>query len=192
MASDFTCSTRHCGPAPADSVVGFQHVCLSTSSPEELTIWRTRWIELYQSGDYDFAFPDQPTYIDVDSGGVRSFYTLDVNGLESNHSRPQRRHMNMDTGPVLSHLPSGDGWDLGGFPYGLEPGYACPRAGSGERSVSSIRPISPTMPITRRACAYCTPIEDVRCRRNSTLRRTDELFWFRWITGHQVSFIIWP
>lgn len=68
--------------APADSLVQFQHVCLSAGSPEDLKELRDRWIRLYGSGKYSFALPDQPTDIVVDADGVQSFYTYDVNGLE--------------------------------------------------------------------------------------------------------------
>ncbi|MYR83404.1 VOC family protein [Streptomyces sp. SID685] len=68
-------------PLPV-SRIEFQHVCLAVGSPAELTGWRDRWQRLYDSGRYRFARPDEPSAIVVDDQDVRSFYCLDVNGLE--------------------------------------------------------------------------------------------------------------
>lgn len=69
-------------PKPGESVVQFQHVCLAVDSAEELGFWQRRWTELFKSGRYAFAFPDQATEIVTDADGTGSFYALDVNGLE--------------------------------------------------------------------------------------------------------------
>jgi catechol 2,3-dioxygenase-like lactoylglutathione lyase family enzyme len=69
-------------PEPGHSQVQFQHVCLATGSGEEMVFWRRRWLELFASGRYKFAFDDQPTEIVTDADGTQSFYALDVNGLE--------------------------------------------------------------------------------------------------------------
>lgn len=68
--------------SPGESLIQFQHLCLSARSAQELVELRRRWIELYESGKYSFALSDQPTDIVVDADGVQSFYTYDVNGLE--------------------------------------------------------------------------------------------------------------
>ena len=60
----------------------FQHVCLELSSPELLASYRTRWFELYESGDYRFERPEPASEIVIDDRGVQSFYALDPNGLE--------------------------------------------------------------------------------------------------------------
>jgi catechol 2,3-dioxygenase-like lactoylglutathione lyase family enzyme len=60
----------------------FQHVCLGLGSGDELEVWRRRWIRLFESGRYRFARPERATEIIVDVNGSRSFYCLDVNGLE--------------------------------------------------------------------------------------------------------------
>ncbi|MGF0176754.1 VOC family protein [Streptomyces sp. Marseille-Q5077] len=67
---------------PGGNTVQFQHTCLATESPERLKAWRSRWVELYDSGRYHFARPDQPSEIVIDADGIQSFYTFDVNGLE--------------------------------------------------------------------------------------------------------------
>lgn len=82
------------------------------------------------------------------------------------------------------------GRHLGGFPYGLEP-LTLPDPGPRElggdsRAADLSHELSP-------ACRYLlTAWQDP-----DTLPSVDpaefsrEIYWFRWITGHQVSFIIW-
>jgi L-tyrosine peroxygenase len=92
--------------------------------------------------------------------------------------------------PVLADLPAGLEWDFGAFVYGLEPltlpepGTPYGTSGSGDdpeevygeacrliwRAGDGDGPAGPP----------ATPGDE-----------TDELYWFRWITGHQVSFIAW-
>jgi catechol 2,3-dioxygenase-like lactoylglutathione lyase family enzyme len=60
----------------------FQHCCLEVRSVDMLVRWRDRWFELFNRGCYMFASPEQATDIVEDADGVRSFYALDVNGLE--------------------------------------------------------------------------------------------------------------
>ncbi len=69
-------------PHPTQSIGGFQHFCLSTTDPADLVELRERWMTLFESGDYAFALPDQPTDIVVDGDGVHSLYVYDVNGVE--------------------------------------------------------------------------------------------------------------
>lgn len=69
-------------PPPGDSLTQFQHVCIGVDSPAMLTTLRERWIDLYRSGRFSFAVPDQPTGVLTDDDGVMSFYAYDVNGLE--------------------------------------------------------------------------------------------------------------
>lgn len=95
------------------------------------------------------------------------------------------------TSGALSDLPIGGRWDFGGFAYGLEP-LVLPPAGSrdtvhddpaGGASVGAYAETS------RRIHALgergVLPPEVERCD------MPDELFWFRWITGHQVCFVVW-
>lgn len=69
-------------PHPNDSTTQFQHVCLYVETGDELPVWRERWLELYASGRYRFAFDDLPSEIVTDADGTQSFYAFDVNGLE--------------------------------------------------------------------------------------------------------------
>lgn len=67
---------------PAAEVNQFQHLGIRVSSPQELRLWRDRWVELYQSGRYTFIRTEPATEIDIDGEGMQSFYVYDVNGLE--------------------------------------------------------------------------------------------------------------
>jgi hypothetical protein len=95
------------------------------------------------------------------------------------------------TSGVLSELPTGGRWDFGGFAYGLEP-LVLPPAGFPDVVRNDSAGVAA-------AGAYAET-----CRRIRTLgecgvlmpevERCDvpeELFWFRWITGHQVCFVVW-
>lgn len=67
---------------PRDSVIQFQHVCVAANSADELRDWRQRWLRLFGSGKYTFAFAEEATEIVTDDDGIQSFYAYDVNGLE--------------------------------------------------------------------------------------------------------------
>jgi L-tyrosine peroxygenase len=95
------------------------------------------------------------------------------------------------TSGAVSDLPVHGRWDFGGFAYGLEP-LVLPPAGSSEAVDDDSTGLAS-------AGAYAET-----CRRIHTLgergvltpevERCDapeELFWFRWITGHQVCFVVW-
>jgi catechol 2,3-dioxygenase-like lactoylglutathione lyase family enzyme len=77
----FSRDTGRHGP-PASEVSQFQHLCIRVDTPEQLRLWRGRWLELYESGRYTFARAEPATEIDIDGQGMQSFYTYDVNGLE--------------------------------------------------------------------------------------------------------------
>ncbi|MBL3808338.1 hypothetical protein [Streptomyces sp. BRB081] len=83
-------------------------------------------------------------------------------------------------------------WDFGDFPYGLEPLFMPPAAHTG---AGVARP--PLLPSCdpRRICREL----DALTGSGPTAARLDvvppsshtQLFWFRWMTGHQVSFALW-
>ncbi|MEU0009342.1 VOC family protein [Streptomyces sp. NPDC006314] len=77
----FTRGPEHAAGPPADTNQ-FQHACIEVRSPEQLRLWRERWIEVYETGGYTFVRDVPPTEIVVDSDGVESFYAFDVNGIE--------------------------------------------------------------------------------------------------------------
>ena len=87
--------------------------------------------------------------------------------------------------PVLADLPAGPDWDFGGFPYGLEP-LTLPPAGS--RPPDPSGPGGPDAGLLRRSFDLIGP---GAAGGLPPCTAPDELFWFRWITGHQVSFVVW-
>jgi hypothetical protein len=94
--------------------------------------------------------------------------------------------------PVLKDEPSTLQWDFGGYLYGLEP-LTLPSAGSWplqpSRCSSAEGPGHDGTGARARIALidiFGVPPELTRSRCPAR-----ELFWFRWITGHQVSFILW-
>jgi L-tyrosine peroxygenase len=83
-------------------------------------------------------------------------------------------------------IPATQGWDYGDFPYGLEPltlphpHQAAARSGTLEQSGMEQ--------------AWLTFLDGAGMPQRTEPAAGDQLerlFWFRWITGHQISFIIW-
>lgn len=86
--------------------------------------------------------------------------------------------------PVLTRVPSAGRWDYGGYPYGLEPLTLPPPGVWSEptrdaRDRASALPESPLSSFDEsgQLAPHAVPAET--------------LYWFRWITGHQVSFVLW-
>jgi hypothetical protein len=85
---------------------------------------------------------------------------------------------------VLEAIPAGVEWEFGGHPYGLEP-LALPAQWLPRTAVDP------------------APIEELRARLTHTQPASvshlcpdgadeiDRLFWFRWITAHQTTFLLW-
>jgi catechol 2,3-dioxygenase-like lactoylglutathione lyase family enzyme len=69
------------GAAPGAGAM-FQHVCMATSSAEELQAWRRRWLGLRASGRFRFARSEEATPVVTDGDDVQSFYALDPDGCE--------------------------------------------------------------------------------------------------------------
>lgn len=93
-------------------------------------------------------------------------------------------------GAVLSDLPAPGRWDFGGFAYGLEP-LVLPQAGRPHlESASDARPPLEKYAQTCRrfggALGHAGLAGEVE-----PCEAADELSWFRWITGHQVCFVLW-
>lgn len=99
--------------------------------------------------------------------------------------------MNTSGGATLVAEPSIDAWDYGDFPYGLEP-LALPPVGhaavvsAGPYEVPDCDPVPALLNLRELAArgTHTEPDEDGE-------PTVDQLFWFRWITGHQVTFLIW-
>jgi hypothetical protein len=85
--------------------------------------------------------------------------------------------------PVLADIPTTERWDFGGYRYGLEP-LTLPAPGSW----APLPARADTAPAARMLLVddFGVPAELAQAPASA-----DELFWFRWITGHQVSFILW-
>ncbi|MCP3801907.1 hypothetical protein NLX83_21810 [Allokutzneria sp. A3M-2-11 16] len=81
-------------------------------------------------------------------------------------------------------LPDAGTWDFGGYPYGLEPltlplGHPVPEASA----FPLWRDQAPAVDgLEAPADAVVDPDDPFA---------VDRLFWFRWITGHQATFILW-
>lgn len=74
----------HC-PQTGDAVrghVAFQHICLQVKKLDDIAAMRERWLALYNSNNYRFALPEQPSEIVVEEDGSRNFYFLDIHGNE--------------------------------------------------------------------------------------------------------------
>ena len=88
----------------------------------------------------------------------------------------------------FTDLPAGRQWDFGGFAYGLEP-LLLPAATEPDALRDNDHPersYTETCQLIRtlgRDDAPTPPVEPGEA--------AEELYWFRWITGHQVCFIIW-
>ncbi|WP_157562597.1 hypothetical protein [Micromonospora chokoriensis] len=91
----------------------------------------------------------------------------------------------MMRGPAtpIADPPAEEAWDFGGYPYALEP------------------LLLPPVDATSALAGPDVPAEHVEASRligalaegGPTVYRgePEELFWFRWITGHQVCFLLW-
>ena len=90
----------------------------------------------------------------------------------------------------LTDLPAGRGWDFGGFAYGLEPlvlpAVTEPDALRDRTGPAPVRGYAETCRLIRAYGDGDDPVQTI-----GPSEGADDLFWFRWITGHQVCFVIW-
>jgi L-tyrosine peroxygenase len=91
----------------------------------------------------------------------------------------------LDSPAVVTVLPQGSEWEYGGHAYGLEPLALPPRQ------------LRRSAAVDRRGIATCyqsltalTPADGGHLRPDGA-EEIDRLFWFRWITGHQTTFLLW-
>ncbi|OZV77356.1 hypothetical protein CA850_23145 [Micromonospora echinospora] len=98
--------------------------------------------------------------------------------------------MRATTNTALGDLPVGAGWQFGGIAYGLEP-LVLPVVGEldAPEGPAGGLPVEGYLEVCWRLRALADgggPASEVpRCD------APDELSWFRWITGHQVCFVLW-
>jgi L-tyrosine peroxygenase len=86
--------------------------------------------------------------------------------------------------PTLNRLPDAGTWDYGAGPYGLEP-MILPAPGTFGPAEAAEPPV-----------AFAQAMEWIDEDGTITgavkpCEQPDTLYWFRWITGHQLSFIAW-
>lgn len=91
---------------------------------------------------------------------------------------------------VVNDLPRADTWDFGGFPYGLEPLTLPPAGADGVTD-----PAAHEAPLPAGYGDACARLRAIGRPPGPPLQETvappTEVSWFRWITGHQVSFVLW-
>lgn len=75
-------------------------------------------------------------------------------------------------------LPTSDKWEFGSHLYGLEP-LALPPTWL------------PRVPLARRPSLVTPSPQTAATLIPTKASEVDRLFWFRWITGHQTTFILW-
>jgi hypothetical protein len=79
---------------------------------------------------------------------------------------------------MSAQLPASDEWEFGGHLYGLEP-LALPPAWL------------PRAPLASRPSLVTPSPQTAATLIPADAAEVDRLFWFRWITGHQTTFILW-
>ncbi|MGA6174484.1 hypothetical protein ACPEIF_30045 [Streptomyces sp. NPDC012600] len=84
-------------------------------------------------------------------------------------------------------LPTTGSWDFSDYPYGLEP-LTLPHPGEPYATGGCVGPADVT-----RVCEalHTRADEGFEITRPAVGHTLERLFWFRWITGHQISFVIW-
>ncbi|MFE7676746.1 L-tyrosine 3-hydroxylase [Streptomyces albidoflavus] len=94
----------------------------------------------------------------------------------------------LDAGVVVDRIPTTNCWEYGGHSYALEP-LALPPRWLPRQALDDAAPV---LAMGRRlyhlGSADSAPSLPQPRRRDAEL---DRLFWFRWVTGHQVTFAIW-
>ncbi|WP_340556913.1 hypothetical protein [Streptomyces sp. GSL17-111] len=84
-------------------------------------------------------------------------------------------------------LPGTGSWDFSDYPYGLEP-LTLPHPGEPYATEGCVRHAD-----VRQVCRalHTRAEEGLEITRPAAGFTLERLFWFRWITGHQISFVIW-
>jgi hypothetical protein len=91
----------------------------------------------------------------------------------------------LETPAVVTTIPSDAEWEFGGHPYGLEPLALPTRWAPRAVTVDPVR-----IEELRKRLAHTSPAS-VRRLRPDSAEEIDRLFWFRWITAHQTTFLLW-
>lgn len=93
--------------------------------------------------------------------------------------------MNLDYETMLTEFPDPTGWDFGDYPYGLEP-LVLPKPGA---RTPAGTPDPAGLAALRDRLAE--PVVAATDGPGLSAESLIPLYWFRWITGHQVAFILW-
>ena len=93
----------------------------------------------------------------------------------------------MSTATMVTDLPVDAGLFFGGYAYGLEPLTLPNPRGPHDVPEHWDRQVPPTGDFER----ACRLIRHADTPAPPASEPAHELYWFRWITGHQVSFIVW-
>jgi hypothetical protein len=88
--------------------------------------------------------------------------------------------------PVVAAPPHRDRWDYGGYQYGLEPLTLPAKVALGAEGATPA--VGPEL---LQACEELRQIAGNEPAMTIPSGTGDQLFWFRWITGHQVTFSLW-
>jgi hypothetical protein len=92
------------------------------------------------------------------------------------------------TSLTLAEPPALEHWDFGDFPYGLEP-LTLPEP---VEEATTVAP--PAAPLREQFAETCAGLPGALPRTGPAPRSEQDahqLYWFRWITGHQVTFVLW-
>jgi len=91
----------------------------------------------------------------------------------------------LETPAVVTTFPAGAEWEFGGHPYGLEP-LALPA--QWVPRTAAFDPVD--LGALRSRLAQVSPASVAHLRPDGA-EEIDRLFWFRWITAHQTTFLLW-
>ncbi|MET9503645.1 hypothetical protein ABZY42_18285 [Streptomyces sp. NPDC006622] len=92
--------------------------------------------------------------------------------------------MSAGTRRTVTELPVAEGWDFGDFPYGLEPLTLPEPPHRPAADVPDVLCAEPAAGSAGPPCPRTGPAP-------GHPELAHQLFWFRWITGHQVTFAVW-
>lgn len=87
--------------------------------------------------------------------------------------------------PVLTAVPQSGEWDYGGFPYGIEP-LTLPEVTEAIAGGPPVYGYTQFCTGLRQLVSAPAPVTAVEPAESPA-----QLYWFRWVTGHQVTFILW-
>ena len=96
---------------------------------------------------------------------------------------------------ALCEAPADGRWDFGGYAYGLEP-LLLPPVGTPDAVLADTDDLDTGLGTNTAYAEICERLRalgepDALTSEVGPCDEPDELFWFRWITGHQICFVAW-